>query len=367
MFKRFSLSVLFVFLCFVFAQAQLTKGTRFLGFPTGATNSSYRTPLAVYGGIGEAAGLFRDGSNIFAFQFSPQVGSFVSDHLLVGSTLYFNNVSFDFENGQTIVGAIPFARYYFNPASTSGTHFYGEVSLGYLTVLNEDDLNATPFTIGAGVTHMLAPNIALDGFARIEDFDITEDLNRTLIFGAGINILMNRETYFSRKSATPGLQAGTMMVGGTTGSLNFGLDGSDARSFSLEPQFFYFLSPQLAVGSGVLMEFTSGSSGTIDFRSTNLGLSPQVRYYLSSGKRNLWFVSGGLNIDYERDKIEGIIPESTVTETTADFAIGAGLNSFVSSNVALEIGPSIRIDPSDEDVRFGIDIGVQVFLNTSEE
>ncbi|MEL7247720.1 MAG: outer membrane beta-barrel protein, partial [Bacteroidota bacterium] len=209
-------------------------------------------------------------------------------------------------------------------------------------------------------------------FVEIRDFDITEDLNRTLSFGARLNIYLNRPTYNSRKSATPGLKAGTMMIGGSSGLLSFDLDDADTRSFSIEPQFFYFLNPQLALGTGLLVGFGRQDNSFINSNSTSLSISPQVRYYLNSDQRNLYFLAMGLNVDYDRMRSESSFfttgpTEQTFSETTVDFAIGAGLNSFVARNIALEIGPSIRIDPDDRDVRLGIDFGVQVFLNTAEK
>ena len=370
MFKRFTLSLILILFCSVLAQAQLTKGTRFLGLSD--LSSTYRTPLAVYGGIGGAAASWSNGPDFYVFQFSPQIGSFVSDHVLVGGDLFFNYATFDFDFSQTSIGAIPFVRYYFNPESTSGTYFFGELALGYVHVLSSDeDFGFAPLTLGGGVTHMLAPNIGLDGFVEIQDSDITEDASRALSFGARLNIFLNRQTYYSREAATPGLQTGTMMVGGSSGLLSVGLDGARARSFSVEPQFFYFLNPQLAVGTGLLVGFGSRDDSFLNFSRTDLGLSPQVRYYLNSGERKLFFLGAGLNIDYGRTEIrEDPLPSGIIdrvsSETTVDFAVGAGFNSFLARNVALEIGPSIRIDSSIENVRLGIDLGVQVFLNTME-
>ncbi|MEL6836156.1 MAG: hypothetical protein AAFP77_24370 [Bacteroidota bacterium] len=369
MFKRFSFSLIFFLLGLSFAQAQLTKGTRLISLSDGANNSAYRTPLTVYGGLGEVSALFRSGPDAYVFQLAPKFGYFLSDHVLLGGELYFNYTTLAFDNSQTIIGVAPFARYYFNPAATSGTHFFGELSLGYVKVLNEDGLSFVPLSISGGVTHMLAPNISLDGFVRVQNFDIIDDFSRSLTFGASFNVFLDQEVYDNRKSTTAGIQAGTMMVGGSSGALRFDLDGGNGRSFSIEPQFFYFLNPQFALGTGVLVGFSSRKNEIIDFASTNLGVSPQLRYYLNSDARKLFFVGAGVNIEYDRFTSESsLFPDSgTSSETMVDFALGAGMSSFVSSNVALEIGPSIRIDPGAPDVRLGIDFGVQVFLNTAEK
>ena len=362
--KRFTLSVLLVFFCFALAQAQLTKGTRFLGTSSGgAGNLLYTTPLAVYGGLGEASYPANDDNNLLILSVSPQAGYFLSDHVLLGSSVLLTFAT-DFDETSTFVGAAPFLRYYFNPESTSGTHFYGQGQIGYTISLDDTDINATPFSLGLGVTHMLGRGVGLDGFAELRSFDLGTDGSSSISLGASINVFLNDSTYQNRSTASANLQARTLMVGGSGALVDFGLEEEDGSLFAIQPQLFYFVSPQFAVGGGVRMEFSRRDFGGADFTTTNLGFSPQVRYYFDNSGHQLWFISGGININYDRQKNDFFGNDNVFSETTADFAFGAGVNTFLAPNIALEVGPSIRIDTPNEAVRVGVDVGVQAFLRT---
>jgi hypothetical protein len=87
-------------------------------------------------------------SNNFSLSLYPRVGIFVSDNVVVGTTLglggggtkadYFNAAgkkTSDYKSGYTYVQLIPFLRYYFGPA-TSKTRFYGQAGVGVYTDLS---------------------------------------------------------------------------------------------------------------------------------------------------------------------------------------------------------------------------------------
>jgi hypothetical protein len=363
--QRFIL-LLFISIIFCFtAQAQLTKGTRFISTGvSGAGNTFFRTPLAVYGGLGElAVGLGNDDA-FFVLQATPDLGYFLSDHVLLGSSFILSTIT-DFDDSYTTIGAIPFVRYYFNPASTGNTYFYGQAQAGFTTSLDESDFNAYPFALRAGATHLLAPGLGLDTYLQLHDSDLSTDDGSSLAIGATLNIYLNDDMYNNRKTGTTNLQRGTLMIGGTGGGIGFGLGDNKSTAITLEPQMFYFLNPQLAIGSGLQIEINRSEFGLFEITSTNLGISPQLRYYLSTGQHRLWFIGGGLNINYNRLKND-FFNEEPRKETNVDFGIGAGFNSFITPNIAFEIGPSLRIDPDGDLVRIGLDIGIQAFLNTGE-
>ena len=363
--KRFTL-FLFVSLAFCFtAQAQLTKGTRFIGTGDGgAGNALFQTPLSVYGGLGELSVVLSEGDAFFVLQATPDLGYFLSDHVLLGSTIILSSIT-DFEDSFTTVGAVPFVRYYFNPESTSNTYFYGQAQAGFIISLDDSDFNAYPFALRAGATHLLAPGLGLDTYLQFRDNDLSSDDGSSLTIGATLNLYLNDDMYNNRKSGTANLQRGTLMIGGTGGGIGFGLGDDNSTAITLEPQMFYFLNPQLAIGGGLQIDINRREFSLFKITNTNLGINPQMRYYLGTGLHRLWFIGGGININHNRLKND-FFNEDPRNETNIDFGIGAGFNSFITPNIALEIGPSLRIDPNNELVRIGLDIGVQAFLNTGE-
>lgn len=363
--QRYTLLFLLSVVLSFTVQAQLTQGTRFLGTASGsAGNAFFRTPLSVYGGLGELSlGVFED-DNAFVLRATPDLGYFLSDNVLLGSTFLLSTIT-DFDDSFTTIGFIPFARYYFNPESSSNTFFYGQAQAGFILSVDDSDLNAFPFNLGAGATHQLAPGVGLDTYVQLRDFDLSSEGGSSIALGATLNFYLNNEMYTNRQSGTPNMQRGTLMVGGTGGILQFDLEEGGSTAIALEPQLFYFLNPQLAIGAGLQIEFTSVEILQSDFNTTNLGLSPQIRYYFSTGEHRLWFVSGGLNIQYNRFK-NPFLNDEIFSDTNVDFGLGAGFNSFITPNVALEIGPSLRIDPNQELIRLGFDVGVQAFLRAGE-
>lgn len=362
--KRFTISFLFiVFFSITALHAQLTEGTRFLGTASGgAGNTFFRNPLGVHGGLAELSAGFGD-NNLLALRVSPDLGYFISDNVMVGSTVILSVIT-NFDDSFSSVGAIPFLRYYFNPTAAN-TYFYGQAQAGFLLSLDDSDFNSYPFSVGGGITHMLAPGVGLDGFLQLRDFDLGSEGGASLALGAALNIFLNEDQYSNRSSGTANLQTGSVMIGGTGGVINLSVSDNTSTAIALEPQLMYFVTPQLAVGGGLLIEFVNNDFAFGTINSTTLGLSPQVRYYFAEGGHRLWFLTGGIDFNYRRVDND-FAPGSASNETTANFAVGAGLNSFISENVALELGPSLRIDPDFDLVRLGVDLGVQIFLNTAE-
>jgi opacity protein-like surface antigen len=237
--------------------------------------------------------------------------------------------------------------------------------VGFIASLDESDFNAYPFGLQAGATHFLAPGIGVDAYLQFRDSDLSNDNVSSLGIGATLNIYLNDEMYNNRKSGTANLQRGTLMIGGTGGA-SFGLGDNNSRGISLAPQMFYFLNPKLAIGGGLQAFFNRNNFSGFQFTTTNLAISPQMRYYLGTGEHRLWFIGGGLNINHSRSKNSFLGNEILVSDTNVGFGLGGGVNSFITPNIALEIGPSLRINPTSESVQIGIDLGVQFFLNTGE-
>jgi opacity protein-like surface antigen len=363
------------------AHAQLQRGTRFFGNtlpPGGAGFNSHGTP-SVHSGWGEAALTTSRQTGVpgedrwLSFALAPQYGGFVSDNLLVGGSLTFFTLSDLDDNGSASVLSLnPFARYYLNPGSANN-HVYGQIGASYTANLGESGENFWSSDLGLGLTHFLAPGLAFDTYAFYGISDWSESGTGSLGLSAGLNVFFGQEQREGRSEAASGFGRGSLMIGGTSGG--FGFNSSPTSRFiqlSLRPQALYFLSSQFAVGGG--LDFSlAHTSAFANFTAAEIRLIPQARYYFSAApKRQQWFAAAGLEIGRSGVTIED---GGSFSQNHFGLGLGLGLNYFLSPNVALELGPSLRYDLQRNDdlldldtkrLRLGLDVGIQFFLNKKE-
>jgi opacity protein-like surface antigen len=362
------------------AHAQLQRGTRFFSNtlpPGGASFNAYGTP-SVHSGWGEIALTTSSQEGVpgedrqFSFALAPQYGGFVSDNLLIGGGLIFFALS-DLDGGSaSLLSVNPFARYYLNPGAANN-HVYGQIGARYTANLGEGGDNFWGSDFGIGLTHFLAPGLAFDTYAFYGISDWSETGTGSFGLSVGLNVFFGPEQRKGRSEAASGFSRGSLMIGGTSGS--FGFNSSPTSRFiqlSLRPQVLYFLSEQIALGGG--LDFSlSHTSAFINFTSAEIRLIPQARYYFSAvPKRQQWFAAAGLEIGRSGVTIED---GGSFSQNHFGFGLGVGLNYFLSPNIALELGPSLRYDFRRNDdlldldtkrLRLGLDVGLQFFLNKKE-
>jgi hypothetical protein len=144
-------------------------------------------------------------------------------------------------------------------------------------------------------------------------------------------------------SAFAQFEQGTMLVGGDFG-LEFSTEKSKynnqtntegkGSSFTLEPQFGYFVIDNLAVGGELGVSLSSwkpeGSDGKSS--STTITIAPFVRYYFEPGV----FLEGKYAIGSSKFKDDyfGDVEESKYG--VSGWSLGAGYAIFLNDNVALE-------------------------------
>jgi outer membrane protein len=170
---------------------------------------------------------------------------------------------------------------------------------------------------------------------------------------------------------------GRMLVGGSLGfstqtekSKYDGNTQTDGNwtSFSLEPQFGYFVIDNLAVGATLdfgLSKWNDEVDSDDDVSSTSIEFTPTVRYYLP---QNIFF-QGQVGFGAAKYKYgSGTVDEEKYN--TLSFALAAGYAYFLTDNVAVEpmIGyGSYREKDKDSDVKninngLFLRVGLQVYL-----
>lgn len=353
--------------------AQLQKGVQY--FNSSARNfgvpPNYLTNI---GDLGEASLFLSPNSNVLSISLAPEYGAFVSDHLLVGGGFLMGYQS-DFEDGFTVLALAPFARYYFNPTADN-THFFGQLGFDVFGTLFSGEFN---YNIGGdlsvGLTHRLGGGVAMDAFLAVRDDDLRGlvDAPLRIYAGAGLGIYLQQDQWAGRKTAPAGFKAGSWMIGGSASRINWEPVEDGDLSFFISPNAYYFVGDYLAVGVGVGFDFTRlrFAGGQQRYTNTDITLNPQVRFYLSeTGSRQQWFIAGGAGFQFEENRFQSDFPVGFPEAESIrryQLGLGVGLNTFLTPNVAFELGPNLRYFSETDNYRLGFDIGLQYFINKKEE
>lgn len=115
----------------------------------------------------------RPGSGYSTFMLSPKVGYFLSDKFAVGANVSFSG-AFSAKNfSNLMVGASPFARYYFFPksgAQAQRLYFFLEAHAGIANATLHDKASGRKYSatswnagFGPGVAYFITPNISVEG------------------------------------------------------------------------------------------------------------------------------------------------------------------------------------------------------------
>lgn len=340
-------------LCGPSLQAQLSKGTLYLGSYFNRNNAAVQSD---WGSLSLNA--FQD-SSFLEFSLSPEVAIFLSDRIMVGGRFLYGMAT-DFESSGSAVGLNPLARYYLNPKANN-THFFGQASLGATFQLTENGSALFQSQLGVGMTHFIAPGIGLDVALTFEDPDFESSHDGSLALSTRLNIYLDRNSRANHQTVVSGITRGTWMLGGTTS--NFRLSTAALRAsndpsyaFTINPSALYFVGNRLGIGAA----FSVGMSGSSDlFKIRTIGIAPQLRYYLSPQQRTQWFVGTGFSMQSVKADLFDLKYEA---ESTNIF-LGGGVNSFITPNLAFELGPNLNYDVEQGTLTPCINLGLQFFLN----
>lgn len=278
---------------------------------------------------------------------SRQVISSPIAYSLVGSLVglsvqTFPGFDFSFENVN--LSLLLFARYYFPGGDKRKVSYFGEVGFGgfYISSLTfvEPD-----FHFGGGAEVTLFPGVVGTALLRYDANYLGRSNAVNLTFGA--NVLLGQLEQPKDKAVVKG---GTFTTTGNLGGAYFGSDNLFSESdglggFSLIPSLGFFLADGLMIEAQLSISYlrfkrTSEFRGVIraatdDILINNIGLS--LRYYpLKSGTFLPYVTGGGGYQDYWAKSVSATGFETIREFNSLFYQAGAGVNWFLSPNVALD-------------------------------
>jgi hypothetical protein len=147
-----------------------------------------------------------------------------------------------------------------------------------------------------------------------------------------------------RISASAQTEKGSFLIGGS-GRTNYGSNNSNkSESYNLTfyPQAGYFLFKNFALGIKPAISYNRYHYlNSFIQKSTTLGISPFIRYYVGSSKIRLFF-QGSVGFNQTHNHVIGINPPpldpfiSNSNDHTFTQEIGVGLVYFINEHVGLE-------------------------------
>lgn len=359
-----------VFLISITATAQLERGMRYFG--NSSLNSSginFNLPESVVQGeLGNLSYVSQEEDDLGLFFVAPQYGAFLSNNLLLGGGLGFVTIT-DFDESNSILLLNPFARFYANP-NAAKTHFFGQVGLNYAALLGEDGEDNFGLDAGIGITHFLAPGLGLDTYFQYNIQDLSERGTATFGLITTLNIYLGNEQRQNRRTAVSGAGRGSLMIGGTGGSLRI-QDNELGKStgLNLNPKVLYFIKDRFALGAGLALAYARRESFS-KVTQTSIAIRPQMRYYFSQGRHQQWFIGAGAEAGWDNLDVEGFFSSNS---NFFGFGLGAGMNVFLTPGLAFEFGPSLLYRAYSNDssspsaLTLGISAGLQFFINKKKE
>ena len=156
------------------------------------------------------------------------------------------------------------------------------------------------------------------------------------------------------------IDEGSIILGGTISFQSLGgedLRGDDRISiFSINPQFFYFLAPNISIGG--IINYQSVSRG--DYSDSVIGIGPTIAYFIGD-ENNKTYPFMGISYIYTSD-------EDSFTKN--DVRLMGGFAQMIAKNVAINGDVFYLIEsqiPEDDDDSasgntFGVEFGVTVFI-----
>jgi hypothetical protein len=343
-------TLLFVFTIFHFSHAQIKKGSLLLDgqFTIGSYVGEDNTPFF--------AGL------------SPSAGLFISDRFVIGAGIGVGYASLSgFDGGNLIVS--PFARYYLSNKEDSPWKWFVAAG-GRFSFLfgNADNDPMYGLNAGTGVNYFINNNVALEGSLLFVSQDLDSRLrdNSRLVLGFSIRFFLNPEEEEDGELSI--FKSNKLFVGGSMAALTTDLSSrGNAQSINLNPRIGWFLSEKWAVGSSVLINYSS----TEFFSGFGAGVSPFLRFYPQNSNGPFqWFATVEAGLQYYSSKFDDFIPISPEIDTDGwlkNFSTGVGANWFLNEHVALEGILSYQYNETSAlpviERTIGFDVGFQFFLS----
>ena len=301
----------------------------------------------------------------FTFSFSPSGGYLITNKLALGLRTSFSNtriVDVDGENlgRHNAVSLAPFARYY---VSVNRFAPFAEVSYGGAWHKMESNFSGTPttskdnstfYSAGVGANYFLSKNVALEG-ALIYSKTIDSYYDGTVGFDLGLQFFLSRNNSSTAEEENY-ISKGQWLIGGT-GNISLGeVDALDFNQFSVTPMAGYLVGNKLAVGLSTGFNYYKGGS-------QSFYAQPFVRYYVNQ-KRLTPFGEIAYGAAWTKIKYYDFNINDTVVDTYSSTAyrISAGLNYFLTRNIALEGKLNYSNNPDTNSGSLGLQAGLQFFI-----
>lgn len=179
-------------------------------------------------------------------------------------------------------------------------------------------------------------------------------------------------------------EKGRWTVGAQVGNFQYSTqNGYTSFSGNLSPSAGYFVANNLLVGTGVPLSLTTNNyanpNGAVSDRSTGIGLSPYVRYYIGSNKLKPYVgvsyayssTRRRTDMGYQTLKASGFTSTVSPTIGAAYFinrsvAINAGLNyiwtRFNNGTTVYDVNGNPIGDITSTSKYLSLNIGFQIFL-----
>ncbi len=341
------------------ATAQIQKGDRLLRLDAalspgnvGSSGNLFQLayyPSASYGVV--------NGSVSYGFALTDRfvLGARVSGYQTFGEDPQFPGAN----DGS--VGINPYARYYLiNRASSM---VFGELATGATLASGSAGRIADDFRAGVGMSLPITSGVLA---TPTLDYNFGDGLNNVAL-GLHLEFVLGRNT---RSEDTPvaSFSKGSLLLGGQFAGLSVLRDGIAG---GLAVGGSYFLTDRLTLAAA--LQLSGNSYGPeafnrpfLDIKSRAIQLGPEIgsRYYITTGRRLVYFGEVGIGYVYAKSSFTSSTFDTEVKSSYFTASAGVGAQYFVRDNFALELGPSYQ-RALDADILFSgiaLSFGVQFLL-----
>ena len=299
----------------------------------------------------------------YTFAVSPMGGYFFGKRIAAGLRVKYEHVNFVSIDSEPMgnyqnFSATPFIRYYIGVNRFAP---FAEVTYGGSWYKTESSFNGEPsvsksnsssYSGGVGLNYFVSKNVALEGVVKYSK-TIDSYYDGSVGFDLGLQFFLSRNNSNSAGDEETYISKGQWLIGGS-GNISLGtVDELDFNQFSIAPMGGYFVGKKVAVGL---------STGYNYYRSSSQSffIQPFARYYFAQNKLAP-FAEVAYGGSWARFEYQGSTGETVKISGTA-YRIGAGLNYFISRDVALEGHLRYSRSNDSDSGSLGLSAGLQFFI-----
>jgi opacity protein-like surface antigen len=309
-----------------------------------------------------------DDVDYLSFAVSPMGGYFLGKKIAVGLQTGYTHSNFFNTDGSNAgsynnLSVSPFVRYYINTnriapfAEVMGGNNWSTSKSDYLGTETTFKRSIYYYAAGIGLNYFISRDVALEGILRYND---TEGDNKAYLdFDLGLQFFLSRNNKSEADAEGNYFSKGQWLIGGT-GNLSLGaLDDVGLHQFSISPMAGYLVGKKIAVGLSTGYIYSNINNTNTD----SFFAGPFVRYYLTQ-KKLAPYAEVAYGASWTR--IENTNPMTNEVTTYKDsgssYRIGAGLNYFISKNVALDANLRYSRNSDWDTGSTSLNVGLQFFI-----